>query len=144
MRVRFWKYDEYGESKFAIGWSEETLGNIGDFAQEDHSNVATLQERAKNENMMTILHCDVGPTTTAKRNRDNYFEAISSFQGAKHASVRPECILHGKRHPQRQPHATTARSKSGGHRLLPVGGTDGRSGTGGIFVPKLGSFAHER
>ena len=117
---------------------------MDDFAQEDHSNNGTRQERAKNENMWTILHCDVGPTITASRNRDDYFEAISSFQDANHASVQPEYILHAKRHPQRQPHATTAArmvviivffrlvARMEGLALVV------------FFVTKLGSFAHER
>ena len=83
------------------------------FEQEDHSNNAARQERDIYENMWTILHCDVGPTTTARRNRDDYFEAVSSFQDATHASVSsgeklPEYIPHAMRHPKRQPHATTA------------------------------------
>ena len=57
------------------------------FAQEDHSNNATRQERDIYENMWTILHCDIGPTTTATRGRDGCFEAISSFQDAKYAAV---------------------------------------------------------
>ena len=60
---------------------------MGDFAQEDHSNDTTRQERAIVENMWTILHCDIGPTTIATRNRDDYFEAISSVQDATHAAV---------------------------------------------------------
>ena len=83
------------------------------FAQEDHSNNATRQERDIYDNMWTILHWILDRLQPRRAIETNTLRQSLRFR-TPHAQLssaekkRPEYILHAKRHPKRQPHATTA------------------------------------
>ena len=125
-------------------------------AHEDHTCVATREERIRYKGLWCITQHIPGTTMTATRHREDYFEAISKFRQAKNAAVTSgenmsPHIPPSQRVPQRStsqlqqqlPTVSWCTSRgnlehmckhmspgtAGGHHPLTIGGTGGKIGT---------------